>query len=349
MAIDNANIDAINKGTNDREYLDLQQYLNTLTEGQKESLDYLTKRDENKRFWQNRKVLLDPLTTGYHYMFVTSPELPISYTSPSLIGGNPAAAKSALDYNRKALNIDGVSIYNDHIVNSLAGSENNFIPMLTNRSLSIVASDDVLNTIDYSETWNKYKIMLGNTAKDSRISGNFSINYAEDSALTIMKMHKLWMDYIEKAFMGECVSGGVLLGNDLMSNEKRTIDYVVSVYHFSTMPDGETLTHWCRYTGVFPIKTPWSEFTSEDSNAEIKRSIPIEYQFSYKEDMSVYVLRDFNLLQGSSNWLPNANLYTGGNVNLGSVAENKPRIIQQSNYVANTGEKRFKLLFPTVN
>lgn len=327
---------------------ELTAYLNTLTEGQKESLDYLTKRDENKRFWQNRKVLLDPLTTGYHYMFVTSPELPLSFTSPSLSGGNPLAAKSALEHNRKALNLDGTTIYTDHIVNTLAGSEMNFIPMLTNRSLSIVTSDDVLNTIDYSETWNKYKIILGNTAKDSRISGNFTINYMEDSALTVMKLHKLWMDYIEKAFMGECISGGSLIGEDIMSNELRTIDYVTSVYHFSTMPDGETLTHWCRYTGVFPIKNPWSEFTAEDSSADVKRSIPIEYQFAYKEDMSVYVLRDFNLLQGSGNWLPNGNLYTGGTVDLGIVADSKPRIVKVSNSQENSGERRFKLLFPTV-
>jgi hypothetical protein len=321
-------------------------------------LDYTLMGDEEKQFFKFRKPIHDPLVTGYNYLFVTAPDLPIDAGASSLRQGPANAsffdtgvsgnAKEILERNRRMLQIAGSSMYTNEMVKWLAGAHGDqFIPILTNRARSYTSSDEVLNTMDYAETWNRYKIILGTSAKDSRISGVLTINYQEDQFLTIMKMHKLWFTYIEKAFLGECISGGVLLSDDMMDNMQRTIDYMSSVYMFSTLPDGETLTHWSKYTGILPVKGPWSEFTSEDGGKqELKDSIPIDYQFTFKESMTLDVLRDFNLLQAFAEINdPKGDYFVNSVIDISKTPINKarPYIAKAPQY---EGKNLFKLVMP---
>lgn len=267
-------------------------------------LDWTAHVNEHDSVLAHKRVLLDPLITGFNYFFITSPELTIAkdIINNRSISGFQGSANHSIDIlqkiieeNRLALEIESPSIYTEEMVNVLAGLKSPFINILCNRAQSAVFSDETLNTQDYGETWARYKIVIGTQAKESRIGGNFTINYAEDQYLTVIKLHKLWIDYIEKAFVGDVINGQVVLSDDLVSNSMRSIDYVTSIYKFTTMPDGKTLQSWAKYTGTFPTKVPWGEFTSEAGSQEVKKSIPIEYQFSFKEDTKMSILRDFNL------------------------------------------------------
>ena len=337
---------------------ELDDYMKGLSVEDRDDLNYTLDRDEMKRFWRFRRPINDPLVTGYNYVFVTAPELPFTTQSPSFAGiVHQAGVSGIIQKNTRVLGLPGngnTSIYSNDIVSMLAGEGPGlFMPILSNRCVNFIASDEVLNTMDYSETWNKYKMVLGTTAKDSRIGPTFAINYMEDQYLTIMKIHKLWIEYVEKVFIGDCISGGVLLTDDLMSNEKRTIDYMVSVYFFQTAPDGETLTYWSRATGCFPVKVPWGELTSEDGGKQdLKTSIPIEYQASYKEDMRIEILRDFNLLQGGPGpSSPKGGYWTGNFISgLPGVGGDKPRIERVTNAQKNyEGVPLFRLVMPTNN
>lgn len=318
-------------------------------------LDFLnTKGDEQREFFRFRRPLGDPLTTGFNYIFVTAPELPITAGSTSFAtapGANRAnAIKQILTQNQRILGLHNQSLFPREVQEWLSGAHNDqFIPILTNRSVGSVASDEILNTIDYAETYNRYKIVLGTSAKDSRISGTMTIPYQEDSDLTILKLHKLWQLYIEKVYTGECTPGGVLLSQDMMSNEKRTIDYMVSIYLFSVLPDGETLNYWCKFTGCLPVKMPWSEFTSEDGNHEVKSSVPIEYQFTYKEDLTLDVLRDFNLTSSFKGLeAMDKNLFQGSvvDVEAAAVPANRPRVERIKNVKEYENKVRYRLVFP---
>lgn len=329
----------------------------------REDVDYYAKesptgRDENWKFWRNRRVKDDPLVTGYNYIFVTAPELPVDNRSPSLAGS--AQSNIILSNNQRVLGLPregSPSIYSQDIVELLSGYKSAMLPILSNRALSYTTSDEVLSTLDYSETWNRFKIVLGTTAKDSRISGSLTVNYLEDPHLTIMKLHRLWMEYVEKVFMGDCLTGRYLLDADMLNNMARTIDYMTSIYMFTVQPDGETITHWCRYTGCFPTKVPWGELSAEDGDVEIKKSIPIEYQFSYKEDMNLYVLRDFNLLTtGDLHNSPQGKFFTGGDIGELTGSRNRAypgvvnyRINERGQRVTKdefTGMPIFRLVFP---
>jgi hypothetical protein len=340
--------------------IDYTGYLNSLKPEERDDLDSLGARMEFRKteftdFWKYRRPILDPLTTGYQYVFFTAPEMPLHSQSPSLnVGGAGAsAAGQILAQNARVLGLPGAgdSIYSDSMVKMLGGVDGAFMPLFSNRAAGIVTQDEILNSIDYSETWNRYKIVLGTSGKDSRIAGNFAINFYDDADATMMKIHKLWFEYIEKAFIGECVSGGVLLSGDLLDNSLRTIDYMSSVFMFTVGPDGETLIHWSKMTGVYPTKVPWGEFTSDDGNIDIKKTIPIEYQSSYKEDMRIEILRDFNLLNSSPSTSSLMNhkgqYFTNSGAGIGSGSSSRPRIEKVGiNEADHRGTPRFKLVLP---
>jgi hypothetical protein len=319
-------------------------YLTELTNS-KDNLDYVTSRNEYTEFFRFRRPVLDPVVTGYNYIFMTSPDLNLSN-----------------EQNKAALNISGTSIYPSKIIDMLSGNQGIFIPLITNRAISIPASDEVLATVDYSETWNKYKIVLGTTSKDSKISGTCTINFQDDQYLTLLKLHKLWKEYIEKVYLGRAYSKYAFQSGSIGALSQY-IDYMSSIYVFTTLPDGKTLTFWSKYTGVFPTKLPFGDFQSDDGSQDVKKSFSYEYQFSYKEDMSVQILQDFNLLANSANSqiintptstnnLNNyeVNLTPGDNMSVPYIEFNKGNFdnIGQASLLYNNSNT-FSLVFPREN
>lgn len=314
-------------------------YMQSLeTNQERDDINFLRYRNEFTNFYPDRRPTFDPLLVGYQYTFFTAPDLSLD-TSDSTM-------RDIVAHNRAVLNVSGLTIYNQDIIDMLCGKYP-FMPVFTNRCLSYIASDEVLSTLDYGETWNKYKLLIGTTTKDSKIGGSFTLNLLEDSQLTMLKIHKLWCEYIDKCFIGDVVPiSAAKSGRDLISNSKRVIDYVTSIFQFSTLPDGETITHWCRYVGAFPTKIPYGEFTVEDGGTDIKKTLPFEYNFSYKEDMSIYTFNDFNLISSGQDLSPSKSIYTGAQINdlQYNTNEKVPRIIVEGNGI----NRKFKLKFPEV-
>jgi hypothetical protein len=289
--------------------------------------------------FNHRYPIENPLITGYNYIFFTCPRLSLieSQFNTSNIG------ELSSDYyknNSRQLGLplnDNDSIYDKNIITALAGGGGlyKFIPLLTNCAVKYSATDEKLDTMDYAETWNKFKIVIGTSNQDSRLAGTFQIEYMEDDELHIMKLHKLWCNYIEKVFLGDVVSIAALkaIGTDgAGAFSTGVIDYMTSMYHFSTLPDGKTLQYWCKYTGVFPTTNPFSNFTSDDGTSNISSSVPIEYQYSFKEEMKIHILEDFNIVSSnnSKRYDPkdtDVNYFEHSSVKLREIAE-YPRIIK---------------------
>ena len=254
-------------------------------------LDYRNISEEYDNFYKFRMPVHEGVVNGYNYIFMTAPELALS-------NGNTDAA--IIEHNRKMLGLNTDRVYSQNIINSLSGSRN-FIPLITNRAIKYTAAAEQLSTMDYGETWMRYKMLVGSSTKDSIISGSFAVEYNEDSNLNILKMHKLWVDYIDGCFNGNILSKNAAVNTGLFSGvnllNSFQIDYLVSIYHFAVKPDGETLYYWTKYTGVMPTSVPWDIFTSDDGVQDVIRSVPIEYIFAYKEDMKYSILSEFNRTQ----------------------------------------------------
>jgi hypothetical protein len=249
---------------------------------------------------------IEPLINGYNYYFFTAP--PVSLTNK---GGSGDAVDSNIYRLREYGNLTGQPI--DIMIKALgflkgdpAGSDSGiFMHLLNNRARSFTASAQTMQTIDYSETWNRYKMILGSTIKDSRIGGNFSINFAEDQYLTIIHTIRLWMLYIEACYFGYILPRHAYDPNILKENAFElvaNIDYYGSLYHFHTLPDGTTINYYAKYTGIIPTSIPFDIFTSNDGDHSMVKDVGIGFHFSYKEDLNPAILMDFDsLIKGTAN------------------------------------------------
>lgn len=252
----------------------------------------------------------EPLYSGFNYVFFTAPELSLT---ASRFNGGTGNGTVLMGNNGNFLKLPGYgdSIYTEDMVSMLAGERGTFMSLFTNRAASIPASDLVLDSLEYSETWNKYKIPIGSTKKDTQIAPNFEIQFQEDSKLSILKSIRLWTEYIQGLFTGDVVSSYAARGS-LSDTQNSIIDYMCSIYVFSLRPDGKTIQYWAKYTGVYPTKESYSIFQSEDSNINVIQKVPVEFQAAYKEDMHISILRDFNLV-GKQKTIDNTGIYFEGN------------------------------------
>lgn len=247
---------------------------------------------EYDSFKLNRFRYYDPATTGYIYVFFTTPTLALDTT---LLSGNPNA-DAIVEANKRFLKLPTdthSSIYSNDMVEALSGKKSLFLKILSNRIRSAPAENIELESTEYGETYNRYRIMIGTTTKDSRVGGTIDIQFNEDNMLTITKMMKLWIDYIEGVYRGECYSkyAGIM---NFATSQSASIDYMCSIYTFTTMADGATLLHWSKYTGCFPMTIPTGDFQSEDGDVNVIDKVNIKFQFAFKEDLDIAILRDFN-------------------------------------------------------
>ena len=305
-----------------------------------EEFHYLRRYEDDlfNNLYNNRVPIDDPLVTGYNFIFITTPNIAIQEGHYSSIKLSNNVSPIEKYYNNTArhlcLPISGKTdinlLYDPRIIQLLGGkgSNNRFMNPLTNLAVKYTATDTKLDTLDYAETWDKHKIVIGTSDKDSKMAGTIQVEYMENNNLLILKTHNLWKNYIDKCFSGDIITPQALQNISTSRNTNFNtghIDYASSMYHFSTLPDGETLTYWAKYTGLFPLNVPWSLFTSDDSSINIPESVPIEYQYSYKEEMNLYILRDFNTVSyGTPKFFDPTDLsyFEGSSVNINVPGNN---------------------------
>lgn len=285
---------------------------------------YIYEKRDFEGFRIDRKAEHDVPVTGYTYVFFTMPEMAVTperckfgYGSEKLYDINSRALKLP----RYSNSVPVESIYSKHICNSLGGIGTPYINIFTNRCSNIPAEDQELATMDYGETYSRYKILLGTTTKDSRIGGNVTFKFREDQYLNITKIVKLWVEYIEGLYRGDVISvTGANMTFD--SLHAASIDYMCSIFCFNTLPDGKTLTYWSKYTGCFPTNIPYGVHQGEDGTINGINEVEVKFAFAFKEDLDPQILRDFNLIHkahiasyGDPNSLindPNSNEYHDG-------------------------------------
>jgi len=71
----------------------------------------------------------------------------------------------------------------------------------------------------------------------------------------------------------------------------RKINFVSSIYFFKLLPDGKTISYYCKYSGVYPKNYGNNSFSA--SNKEVTK-INIDYQAQFFEDLKIDIIRSFN-------------------------------------------------------
>lgn len=170
------------------------------------------------------------------------------------------------------------------------------LPILTNRVLNMPTSSLNLESIPFMEGSNDTKISLPDRITESQYSGSVTLNFLEDSDLSIWKLFNYWITFIDTAKYG-LIRPTYLSKNKFSVGDSLYIPYVSSIYCFLLGDAGE-IKYFCRYGAAFPTNIPSDLF--EMTRGEVKENleVPIDFQYNYFEEYNEEILKDFNYLFG---------------------------------------------------
>lgn len=223
---------------------------------------------------------------GIPVMFITTPKLNIT--------GKNIKRDPFFDYLYqtdeellKMLNYGGNSISEDKEEGFILGTGSPFIKILSNKFSDFSVKSTTTTAKEIAETFYGYKQYLPGPNINSLTADTTSITYGDNSNLDVLKLHKVWVDYIEHISRGTMRTSQHAIKN-------RYIDFTSSIYLFVLEMDGETIQYYQKLTGCTPFNVPYEAFSSKVSNNQDMIEYSIEYGYSYKEDMNPRILTDFN-------------------------------------------------------
>lgn len=241
----------------------------------------------------------DNMHTGISYIFITKPKLCLTTDIENSSESTPAVYNTTENGFFKY-----VAQYRPELIKALIQSHNSsggsFIKLLSNRYERIDLEDFLLNEKEIAESWKGYNLRLPTTSVSSRNSGTLAIQYDELSDASVLLLHKVWFEYIEKIKFGYIEPEDTTI-------ENKEIDYLSSLYYFMLAPDGETILFWGKYTGLAPKSLPYSAYNSE-VGSKILVKANIQYIYQHKEFLEPETLQEFNNVAHANDLIsPNRN------------------------------------------
>lgn len=218
----------------------------------------------------------EPYIKGFPFLFITTPKL--NLTDDNINHDNFFMYMKA--YYPDLL----YTLTTSDICSNALGSP--FIKILSNSFKGLSGKDVSVRTLDVGETFYGYKETLPSSILDSKLGDTVNIKFNEYKDLLIVKLHKVWIEYIE------FVTRGWFTPSEAAVND-RFIDYTSSLYYFVLDKDCETILFWSRYVGATPSSNPYSSLASNQGESDIAE-ISIDYTYSWKDDLDPGILIDFN-------------------------------------------------------
>ena len=263
--------------------------------------------DGSKRSYQNYfqnfnryyNIYNDLEMNGLHsYVFITRPDLYIfvddTKETSSLVGTGESVknlhGKSTILYSPKFIYMN--QFHNIILRQLTAGFTpiHHFIPFLFDRTMSLQLTDTNIKEYSTKQLYTGYSFKYAGHGLESHSgSGEFSIQFREDSALRVTKMFSIWEEYIDG------VTRGLFRPKDFYIYYDQ-LDYVCSVYEIVTGPDGESIVYWAKYTGCFPTNVNHSNFShGVGVGTGMDNKIDINFAFSHFDALDPTILTDFNM------------------------------------------------------
>lgn len=258
--------------------------------------DFSGIRSLMRAFRVNKNIMggeVDFFQNGYAHIFFIKPDLNLTENAVYAMdmGLNPMLGDliTSLNYNNMEL-----SRYWSRFP-AISGNYSDSNPyvsyILSNMIKSVPLTDLSLDTKEAWENPKGLKLTYGLTTYKSKWGGEISLNYYDTKNLFITNMIQMWVNYISlmKEGVAECMPKPKYMFD---------LDYLGAIYVIVTEPDGQSISHWARYTGVFPTSVPWSSVNTEGSNHDIPEfSVSFKYQFYETNDVNI--LRDFNYIMNN--------------------------------------------------
>ena len=225
------------------------------------------------------------------HIFFTRPDMNLSFANDkgesvlNLDVGVSHAHATALMYSM----LKSHPVLSSYLMGASAGAGHSFIPILTDRCTGLDVQDEVLETTEHGETLTGWKNTYGQSTIKTKTAGTVNVNFRDDDMLSVYKIMKIWIEYINAVYRGEAMP------NPAHAN-RRELDYAISIYYFLTKTTGEDILYWCKYTGCFPTNIPSSNF-ADSVNETIKQpTYTITFNYSKKDDYNPLHVAEFNYL-----------------------------------------------------
>lgn len=245
------------------------------------------------KFNRHRLVSADNELLGTRgHVFITQPNMNLNFSHPN--GGDVLsrsmnvmhAHASPLMYNM----LKSHRVLMQYLMGG-GGQGHPFIPIMTDRITSLDVADEVLETAEHGETLTGWKNNYAMSTIKSRTAGSVNLTFRDDDMLSIYKLIKVWVEYMNAVYRGEAYPNMAL-------STKRILDYAVSIYYFLTKTDGEEILYWCKFTGCFPTAVPTSNF-SDSSTESVSPTYTVPFQYAVKDDFNPLSVVEFNHLSKS--------------------------------------------------
>lgn len=217
------------------------------------------------------------------YILMSRPSLCLTSANLTAIRNNAMSAAFANDKYGAAM----LSALNQNAANA-------WLPVFTTKAMSYSVTDFELKTVEKGNTYFGHTIKYGKHSEDHKVANTISIDFRNDRYLSVLKMVYLWMVYIYQ------VSKNGSIVPSAESQQNGIIDYAGSIYYIVTRRNGSELVYWEKLVGVFPIRCPFSIFSSSDAMI-LEDKISIDFQYCIKADpCDPSILLDINYLSGDS-------------------------------------------------
>jgi len=246
-----------------------------------------------------RNTIYMPEFESHGYSFVTRPKLNLTTTSirqdriMSLLDSLdpqtvPFAIRALLDTN--LINEYKIDTNTSQFFNKL----NPFIPMLTNRLVSLSGFPDP--TIDIETTEGGFfSESITYPKGHDQLTKNYDLSatYNDTHGSPIMILFMIWTRYLHLITRG-------VMSQYMEDIEARRMGFTSSIYRFVMDPSNRYITKWGKATGCFPRSIPLGAYFNYDANASaIETSMNMSVPFTVAgriEYLDPIILREFNML-----------------------------------------------------
>ena len=283
----------------------------------------------------SERSYLDISIGGNGFIFITSPRLFLDITASSNVEYSEIAYNNMLKDPRLSKYIQK-EIFNKkdrEIVKLLSFNKayhsSGFIPLLTNLCRGIDPTEINLETTEAFASTHGFRQQIPTNTVLSRASTQLVIPFTETANHDITKLIELWVTYIE------LISEGTILPNprSVLNGE---YDYVSDIYYILLGPDGQTIKHYTKWTGCYPINIPYSRMNYSKGERQL---IDVDITFNCiggVEHNNPAILEELNM---ASLMMDNTSA-----MNMSSIVENEIGNDSESNEYAVVKES--KLLNP---
>lgn len=244
-------------------------------------------------FNRHRLVTVDNELMGTRgHIFMTRPDMNLLFQSPedgaNVLTNDP---KSKVMSAHASVFMRYMQTAHSNLMGYLMQSQypaGPFIPIISNRVTSLDISDEVLETTEHGETLTGWKNTYAQSTIKSKTANSVNLTFRDDDMLSIYKIMKVWVEYMNAVYRGEAYPNVKL-------SSKRILDYAVSIYYFLTKTTGEDILYWCKFTGCFPTAAPTSNF-SDSSTESASATYTVPFQYAKKDDVNPVSIVEFNNL-----------------------------------------------------